>query len=115
MRARCYNLFVRSRALHLIAALVLFTCLVCPLVEMFDDWDHTLQTGNDTEYTFVVLGLCIGASYTLVRAALGLIANSRSQRAGTAHGLLEACAVSSLGRIIKASLFASPPLTALRI
>ena len=106
---------MRSRALYLIAALFLFTCLVSPLVEMFDDWDHTLQTGNDTVYTFVVLGLCIGASYTLVRAALGLIASSRSQRARTPHGFLEAFSVSSLGRIIKASLSASPPLTALRI
>jgi hypothetical protein len=30
---------------------------------MFDHWDHTLQTGNDTEYALVVLGLCVGAAY----------------------------------------------------
>lgn len=37
---------------------------------MFDHWDHTAQTGNDTEYTFVILGLCVGAVYAFVRIAL---------------------------------------------
>lgn len=32
---------------------------------MFDQWDHTLQTGDDTEYTFVVLALCAGVAYSL--------------------------------------------------
>ena len=32
---------------------------------MFDQWDHTLQTGDDTEYTFVVLALCVGVAYSL--------------------------------------------------
>jgi hypothetical protein len=50
--------------------LVLLTVLVCPLVEMFDHWDHTVQTGSDTEYTFVVLGLCIGVTYAFARLVL---------------------------------------------
>jgi hypothetical protein len=32
---------------------------------MFDQWDHTLQTGNDTEYTFVILALCVGVAFSL--------------------------------------------------
>ncbi len=32
---------------------------------MFDQWDHTLQTGNDTEYTFVIIALCVGVAYSL--------------------------------------------------
>jgi hypothetical protein len=63
---------MRSRASQIIVALVLFTCLVCPLVEMFDQWDHTIQTGIDTEYTFVVLGLCVGVAYTFVRFVFGI-------------------------------------------
>jgi ABC-type proline/glycine betaine transport system permease subunit len=47
--------------------LVLLTCLVCPIVEMFDQWDHTVQTGNDIEYALVVLALCIGIVYSFVR------------------------------------------------
>jgi len=26
---------------------------------MFDHWDDTIQTGNDTEYGLVVLALCV--------------------------------------------------------
>jgi hypothetical protein len=33
--------------------------------EIFDQWDHTAQTGSDTEYTFVVLTLCVGVAYSL--------------------------------------------------
>src|SRR5215469_10140876 len=42
-------------------------CLLCPIVELFDCWDHTEQTGNDTEYTLVVVGLCVGAAYSVGR------------------------------------------------
>lgn len=65
---------MRSRASRVTAALVLMTCLTCPLLETIDTWDHTVQTGNDTEYTLVVLALCIGVAYTfsrfIVKAAL---------------------------------------------
>ena len=37
---------------------------------MFDQWDNTIQTGNDTEYTLVVLALCVGAAYSLARFIL---------------------------------------------
>ena len=57
------------------------TCLGCPLVELFDNWDHTIQTGNDTEYALVVLALCVGVAYSLARfifksALLGFLAKS---------------------------------------
>jgi|SRR5580692_3178799 hypothetical protein len=58
---------MRSRTLRITVTLVLLTCLVCPLVELFDNWDHTVQTGNDTEYTLVVLALCVGVAYSLAR------------------------------------------------
>jgi hypothetical protein len=56
---------MRSRTSFIIATLVLATCLVCHLTEMFDQWDHTLQTGVDTEYTFVLLALCVGIACSL--------------------------------------------------
>ena len=66
---------------HLVIAIVLITCLVCPLVEIFDHWDHTLQTGNDTEYALVALALCVGVAYSFARfifnsALLGFVAKS---------------------------------------
>jgi hypothetical protein len=73
--------FMRSRASRIIATVILVTCLVCPLVEMFDNWDHTIQTGNDTEYALVVLALCVGLAYSFARfifksALLGFVAKS---------------------------------------
>ena len=72
---------MRSRASQVIIGLVLLTCLVCPLVESFDHWDHTLQTGNDTEYALVVLALCVGVVYSVARfisvvPLLGFVAKS---------------------------------------
>jgi len=60
---------------------VLLTCLICPLVETFDTWDHTIQTGNDTEYPLVLLALCVGVAYSMARfvfkpTPLGLVAKS---------------------------------------
>jgi hypothetical protein len=34
---------------------------------MFDNWDHTVQTGNDTEYSVVLLALCVGVLYSFAR------------------------------------------------
>ena len=72
---------MRRTSGHVVIAIVLLTCLVCPLVEMFDNWDHTLQTGNDTEYALVALALCVGVAYSLARlifnsALLGFVAKS---------------------------------------
>jgi hypothetical protein len=49
---------------------------------MVDNWDHTTQTGNDTEYALVVLALCVGMAYSFARfifksALLGFVAKSR--------------------------------------
>jgi hypothetical protein len=72
---------MHSRTSQITVTIVLLTCLICPLVEMFDNWDHTIQTGNDTEYTLVVLALCVGVAYSFARfifksALLGFVANS---------------------------------------
>jgi len=72
---------MRARASRIIATVILVTCLVCPLVELFDKWDHTVQTGNDTEYALVVLALCVGVAYSFARfifksVLLGFVAKS---------------------------------------
>jgi hypothetical protein len=46
---------------------VLLTCLICPVLEMFDTWDQTDKTGDDTEYTLVLIALCVGGSYSFAR------------------------------------------------
>jgi hypothetical protein len=56
---------MKPRASFLMVTLILVVCLVCPLSELFDQWDHTLQTGNDSEYTLVILALCVGAAFLM--------------------------------------------------
>jgi hypothetical protein len=110
----CYNPLVRSKASHLIVTLILSICVVCPLIEMFDRWDNTAQTGNDTEYAFVILGLCVGVSYTFASAVLRTSESSRSRRAAGTDGFLPTCFRSSLNLIVT-PVSASPPLSTLRI
>lgn len=95
--------------------LVLATCLVCPLVEMFDHWDHTLQTGNDTEYALVILGLCVGVAYTFARIVFTV-----SLRKSAAVPVSQLCAYKRLpqgmrGSFLVISIPLSPPTRALRI
>src|SRR6266403_1290151 len=58
---------MRSRVSRITAMVVLLTCLICPLLEMFDSWDDTIRTGNDTEYALVILALCVGVAYSFAR------------------------------------------------
>src|SRR5256885_16722521 len=72
---------MRSFASRITVTLVLLICLICPLLGTFDTWDHTVQTGNDTEYGLVLLALCVGGSYSFARfifksVLLGLVAKN---------------------------------------
>jgi hypothetical protein len=106
---------MRKNWAHVIIAIVLLTCVVCPVLELFDRWDHTVQTGNDTEYNFVVVGLCVGVAYAFARFVLGFpllesatplvsnLRNSESQSSGRRSSFF----------FIPIPL--SPPILALRI
>ena len=103
---------MRCRTLKIIATVALVICLVCPILEIFDDWDHTMQTGNDSEYALVVLALCVGVAYSFARfifkyARLWLIVNS----------IFASCTQKAFRSAVCDSLFdaTSPPLLALRI
>jgi hypothetical protein len=51
------------------AFLLLLVCLRAQVAETFDFWDHTLQTGNDIEYSLVIVVLIVGAGFGLARVA----------------------------------------------
>src|SRR5260370_19783571 len=59
-----------------IAVIALVVWFVCPVLEMFDQWDYTLQTGNETEYTLVLLALCVGMVCALARLIVRFSCNS---------------------------------------
>jgi hypothetical protein len=69
---------MRRSLLQLASVLILVVCLGSCVSELFDHWDHTMQTGHDIESTLVVLALVTGAVLVLARmvlsAALGISA-----------------------------------------
>ena len=92
---------MRSRLSRITVTLALLTCLICPLVELFDNWDHAIQTGNDTEYALVVLALCVGVAYSLARfifksALLGFVAKSVFTSYGPKSFYSTACTFTAL-------------------
>lgn len=66
---------MKTRASFITGGIALAICLVCPLVDLFDQWDHALQSGNDTEYPLVILALCVGAAFVLGRLLITLSPN----------------------------------------
>jgi hypothetical protein len=56
---------VRRHFLQFGAFLLLLICLCAQVAETFDFWDHTPQTGNDIEYSLVIVVLIVGAGIGL--------------------------------------------------
>src|SRR6266436_5359715 len=54
---------VRRQLLQFGAFLLLLVCLGGHIAETFDFWDHTLETGNDIEYSLVIVALVAGAGF----------------------------------------------------
>ena len=72
---------VRTR--HLVIAAIIAICIGAPIVEMFDRWDDTLQTDNDTEANIVIVALCVGLALSvtgLIVAKLGDLSARARQR-----------------------------------
>ena len=95
-------------------AAILAICIGGPIVEMFDQWDHTLQDGNDTEANGVIVALCIGMAVAIgtsvVIAKIRALA-SNSRRRERAPNVVPQDATNWLAAPIPAS---SPP-TPLRV
>jgi hypothetical protein len=104
-----------AKITRVVVEVVLLICVICPLVEMFDRWDHTLQTGNDSEYALVVLALCVGVAYSIARFIprfflRGFLAEALSN--SCTHKTLPAALIKCF-LVIPISI--SPPTLALRI
>jgi len=52
---------VRRRLIQFGTTLILMICIWGHVSEMFDHWDNTFQTGNDIEYSTVIVVLIAGA------------------------------------------------------
>lgn len=60
---------MRRQLLQFGAFLLLLVCLCGHIAETFDFWDHTLQTGNDMEYSLVMVAWVAGAGFGIVHLA----------------------------------------------
>lgn len=102
-----------SQASRIVATLILLACLVCPVLELFDHWDHTAQTGNDTEYALVVVGVCIGVTYAFARFFLPPVIETTSKV--ILNFSLVTLARGGRGSFFIVLIQLSPPALALRI
>lgn len=67
---------MRARTSWIVGAVALAICLACPIIDLFDQWDHALLTGNDSEYPLVLLALCVGLAFALARLAIRFSSNA---------------------------------------
>ena len=60
---------VRRQLIHFGVAVILTLCVWGHVSEIFDHWDNTFQTGNDIEYSTVIVVLIAGAVIGFARIA----------------------------------------------
>lgn len=105
---------MRARISQAIAALALAISIICPILEIFDHWDHTLKTGTDTEYMLVALALCVGLMYSVARMMIALCGSFFAKVAAYICSNKNS-AVLSLFAVPLSAASESPPLFSLRI
>jgi hypothetical protein len=106
---------VRYRAPQITAAVILLVCVLCPIIDSFDTWDDALQTGNETEYTFVIVALSVGLSYFFSAAALRFVTVRLRTQISRSLVCRARVRVMNLARIGLLLDDAGPPLLSLRI
>ena len=92
---------------RLAIAIILAISIGAPIVELFDDWDQTLQTGSDTEANVVVVALCIGVAF-----AIGTILVNRIRAAASAFArrvVLSCEAPRNIASLLRPAPTVSPP------
>jgi hypothetical protein len=106
---------MRSRILRLLAVLIVVTCLVCPVMEMFDRWNQTQRSGDDTEYAVVVLVLCIGVLYSFARVHFAFAFRARELKTADFSSSVPppVAILSPLSFLLRIAI--SPPASTLRI
>jgi hypothetical protein len=67
---------VRRQLLQFGAFLLLLVCLCGHVAEIFDFWDKTLQTGNDIEYSLVMVALVAGSGFGIAHVAAIVMRNA---------------------------------------
>jgi hypothetical protein len=69
----CYYRHVLGRLQGLFGVLLLLVCIGAPIAEMFDRWDDTPHTGNDTEANLVLVAVCVGTGFVTAATVAGRV------------------------------------------
>ena len=68
---------MRQALIRIAAAIVILVCLGCYFSELFDGWDHMLQTGYDIDYNIAFVAVLTGAVLTFIGVAFKLVSKAR--------------------------------------
>jgi hypothetical protein len=97
----------------LVIAAIVAICIGAPIVEIFDQWDQTLQDGNHTEANVVVAALCVGVALAI--GTIGVVARIRALASGSRVCVVASPTISFAVTAVRAPLPTSSPPTPLRV
>jgi hypothetical protein len=79
---------------RLAIAAIIAICLGAPIAEMFDSWDDTQNSGNDTEANVVVVALCVGVAFAVgsvvVASRIRAVSSTPARRRDASHVVVRA-------------------------
>ena len=107
----CYT--ADSVVRRIVIAAIVAICIGAPIVEIFDQWDHTLQDGNDTEVNVVVAALCVGIALAI--GTIGVVARIRALASNSRVCVVASRTISVAVIAWHAPLPTSSPPTPLRV
>jgi len=103
--------YVRLR--RFAVAAILAICIGAPIAEMFDQWDHTFQDGNDTEANVVVAALCIGVAMAI--GTIVVVARLRALASNSRRFVATPRVVSGVVASLSSPIPTTSPPTPLRV
>ena len=113
---RCYDEQVNRRFHTFVAVVAILLMAVSQLCELFDGWDTIADIGHDSEFMFIVIGMCIALCILLALLIVQLARIVFLLVMRLLRGAVLAAQLDSYGTAYLRLLF-SPPLssTSLRI
>jgi sugar phosphate permease len=103
---------VTRKGFHVLLALTLVVCVLCPYVEFALDWNETIfNTGYDTETTIAVIALVLILTFALARLLISVLADRTGEESLAESHLI----ISGILDFIATVPDVSPPPLPLRI
>jgi hypothetical protein len=94
---------------------VLLTCVICAMSETLDRWDNSFRTGDETESSVLLIALCLGVAFLLVRHFLAIARHGSGATAVCKARSLAQTRLFLIAFTAGTGVFGSPPVIALRI